>query len=451
MAEVRPFRALRYNPAVVGDLSRVLCPPYDVISPQGREELYALSVYNVVRLEFGRPETGDDANANVYTRAAGLLQQWRKDGALARDGAPACYLMAEEHQQGGVAQTRLGLLAAVRLEEYDRGIVLPHEQTRPGPKEDRLRLMQACQAVFSPLMALYRDPGSLRPLLFRLRDASEPELATGEGPIRYRLWAIRDPAAIKEIGEAFAGASLYLVDGHHRYETALTYRDAQRSQARGQGPGTPASDFALMALIELRDPGFQLLSFHRLLQGMAREEPDLLWYHLRDLFEVEPRGFPEVSAAALEEFLRELETMDPDTPTFGLLDATTGLLYRLTLRPDAPAWAIPTPPAPLLRRCETWVLHQALGLITGEAADEPAQVSFLHDLDEVAGQVESGACQMVFLVRPMKLDLFEALVQQGQRLPPKTTYFAPKLPTGLVMHALEGELLSDMPLPTIRD
>ena len=439
MADVRPFRALRFDPSEAGDLSSLLSPPFDVISPQGREELYGRNPFNVVRLEFGRPETGDDGGANAYTRAAALLEQWRGDGVLTRDEAPAYYLVAEEYEARREVKQRLGLYAAVRLEEYERGVVLPHEQTRPGPKEDRLRLMEACEAVFSPLMLLYRDSGSLRPLLLRQMESGLPELTASHDGVHYRLWSLREPGLVQGIQEAFTATHLYLVDGHHRYETALTYRNARRARADGDGSDTAGYNYRLVCLIDMQDPGSQLLSFHRLLCGLSPDALEILWSRIRELFEVQAQGTVASTGPALEEALRALESLNPDTQALGLLDAVSGELFRLTLKTNLPGGAVP--PAPDLGRCETWLLHEALlDPVVGAAAGEPKELSFLHDLEEVAGRLAAGGCQLLFLVRPMQLELFESLVQQGQLLPPKATYFDPKLPTGLVMQKLDGEL-----------
>ena len=438
MAEVRPFRALRYNPARVGDLSPILCPPYDIISTPEREQLYRQSDFNVVRLEFGMPEPRDADT--LYTRAAALLRRWLDQGILAREEGPAYYLVAEEYQRDGATHTRTGLYGAVHLEEYGRKVILPHEQTRSGPKEDRLRLMEACHAVFSPLMALYRDPGGLRALLAATMSGAAPELEAAEGTVRYRLWTVRDAASVSRVEAAFASTPVYMGDGHHRYETALTYRDARRAKA-GDGGATPAYDYALICLIDMEDPGFQLLSFHRLLHGLSPRQASPIWKRVRTVFTVEPHGTLESSEAAMRDFLVTLEAMSPDTPTFGLLDVASAGAHILTLHPDAPPEAIPAAKTPLLRRCETWLLHRAvLDPVIGAASEEPEQIAFIHGLDQVAQEVAGGDAQMVFFVRSMDLRLFEELVREGQLLPPKTTYFSPKLPTGLVMHVLDEEL-----------
>ena len=342
MAQVLPFRALRYDLDRAGGLSPILSPPYDIISPQGREELYRQSPYNVVRLEFGRPGPGDGPSDNAYTRAAALLDQWLGDGVLSRGDSPAYYAVTEEYGSGGAALTRTGVYGAVRLEEYERGVILPHEQTRPGPKEDRLRLMEACRAVFSPLMSLYRDPGGLRSLLAATMQDHPPQIEAAEGAIRYRLWPIRDPGAVRQVQEAFSNAPVYLGDGHHRYETALTYRNARRAQSGPAAPEQPAYDYALMCLIDMDDPGFQLLSFHRVLHGLTQEQIDRIWDRVRSLFEVAPLG----AADSLESALAALQAMDADRPTYGLVDAATGQGYTLSLRDDPLPASSPRPRSP---------------------------------------------------------------------------------------------------------
>ena len=264
MADVRPFRGLRYAPGIVGDAGQVICPPYDVIDPAQQAALYARSPYNAVRLEFGAAEPGDDESTNVYTRSAEWLRSWQQSGALERAARPTFYLMEEAYEAGGMSRRRRCLLAAVRLEPFDGGAVLPHEFTRPGPKEDRLRLMQACAANFSPLMALYRDPGGVLGLLESQAGARPPDVAAQSEGIAYRLWALDDASTVRELQGLLAPLPLYMADGHHRYETSLVYRDMRRG---GQTHSDAGYDYVLMGLIELSDPGLDLLGYHRVVCG----------------------------------------------------------------------------------------------------------------------------------------------------------------------------------------
>ena len=434
MADVRPFRGLRYSPDVVGDVGQAICPPYDVIDSAHQAALYDRSPFNAVRLELGAAAPGDDDTTNVYTRAAEWLRTWRRSGALERAADPTFYLMEEEYQAGGESRQRRCLLAAVRLQAFDRGAVLPHEFTRPGPKEDRLRLMQACAANFSPLMALYRDPGGVVSLLKNQAGARPPEVAAEADGITYRLWALDDPPTVQAIQTLLAPLPLYLADGHHRYETALVYRDMRRA---GQAPADAGYDYVLMGLIELSDPGLDLLGYHRLVCGLSPEAIEGLRGRMRELFAEEP-GPEGGGVAALEALLRTLEAKDKTRPCFGLVDAASGRTSTIVLRDDAAAERLPRAAVPSLRQCDTWLLHEALlKPVLGSGLE---QVSYAHDLGEVARRTASGECGMAFLLRPMDLDVFEAVVLGGERLPPKSTFFMPKLPSGLVYHLLDGEL-----------
>ena len=434
MADVRPFRGLRYVPGVVGDVGEAICPPYDVIDPAQQAALYGRNPYNTVRLEFGAAEPGDDETANVYTRAADLLQTWQRSGALARAASPTFYLMDEEYEVEGSARRRRCLLAAVRLEEFDRGAVLPHEFTRPGPKEDRLRLMQACAANFSPLMALYRDPGGVVSLLVTQAGARPPDVTAQSNAITYRLWAIDDAPTVQELQGLLAPLPLYMADGHHRYETALVYRDMRQ---RGQTQADAGYDYVLMGLIELSDPGLDLLGYHRLVCGLSSEAAEGLRTRMRELFVEEPG--PEVGGVdALETLLRALDSKEKTRPSYGLVDAATGRLSTLVLREDVAPERLLNATVPSLRQCDTWLLHEAL--LRPVLGSDLEQVSYAHDLGEVASRTATGECGLAFLLRPMDLDVFEAVVLGGERLPPKSTFFMPKLPSGLVFHLLDGAL-----------
>ena len=434
MAEVRPFRGLRYAPGIVGDVGQVICPPYDVIDPAQQAALYARSPYNAVRLEFGAAEPGDDESTNVYTRSAEWLRSWQRSGALERAARPTFYLMDEAYEAGGTPRRRRCLLAAVRLEPFDGGAVLPHEFTRPGPKEDRLRLMQACAANFSPLMALYRDPGGVVGLLESEAGARPPDVAAQSEGIAYRLWALDDPSTVRELQGLLAPLPLYMADGHHRYETSLVYRELRRS---GLARSDAGHDYVLMGIIELSDPGLDLLGYHRLVCGLSSEEAEGMRSRMRELF-VEAPGPESGGVPALEALLRTLDAGDKARPSYGLVDAASGRLSTLVLRQDVAADRLPDAAVPSLRQCDTWLLHEAL--LKPALGSGLEQVSYAHDLGEVARRTATGECGLAFLLRPMDLDVFEAVVLGGERLPPKSTFFMPKLPSGLVFHLLDGEL-----------
>ncbi|MBI4336937.1 MAG: DUF1015 domain-containing protein [Chloroflexi bacterium] len=440
MADVRPFRGVRYNPTAV-DLSLVIAPPYDVIRPDEQRALHQRSPHNIVRLELGFARPTDSERDNIYTRAAALLAQWLQEGVLLRDPRPAFYLLEERYAQDGAELSRTTLFAAVRLEEYEKGVVLPHEHTRPAPKEDRLRLMTACCANLSPIMALYRDPGGLKTLLSDVRKRRPVATCTGLEGRRFSFWVVDEPAEAASIARLLSPLPLYLADGHHRYETALVYRD--RMRATHGGGGDAAHSFILMGLVEIADPGNQLFSFHRTVSGISDSLLQALHRRIGQVFDITPLPVAAFAVEGLRRLLQEVVTCPPHRAVLGLVDSNTKQLSLLTVKSPLPAGLLPPAPATELYQCETWLLHEALlrPVLGGDArAPQHGQVEFVHGLEEVARALSDGGAQLAFLVRPMPLQVFEALVRAGQRLPPKTTYFHPKLPTGFVLASLEGEL-----------
>ncbi|MSQ13898.1 MAG: DUF1015 domain-containing protein [Dehalococcoidia bacterium] len=427
MADVRPFRGWRYNLGVTPDLAQVVAPPYDVINAEEQQRLHRQHPNNVVRLELGLPQPGDNDAENVYTRAVGLLRRWRADGVLAREERPAFYLVEEAFEVRGRQRARRSLYGAVTLEPWERGIVVPHEETTPGPKQDRMRLLKACQTNISPVMALYEDHGGLGGLLDEQARSREP--LTGPftvAGVTYRVWVLDDAASCSWVQRALRNERLYIADGHHRYETALTFRDQS-------GGSLPGASRVLMGLVGMEDPGLEVQSFHRVLSGLGQEQVEALRRRVRDAFDEEPVGAGGSLSERARALAARLDSAGEGTTVLGFLDASTPSAALLRLKPQAP---LPPAPVPEFRECETWVLHQAL-LNPVLGADMLRHVAFPHGVDEVAHALESGEAQAAFLVRAIPLGVFRKLASKGQRLPPKTTYFYPKLPTGIVLRTLD--------------
>jgi uncharacterized protein (DUF1015 family) len=443
MADVRPFKGLRYNPSAVGDLSKVLCPPYDIISRSDEEMLLQRSPYNAVRLELREEKPGEPRDEGRYGRAAAFFQQCLNEGVLVPERSPAMYLVEETFSHNGATMRRHGLMAAVRLEEFEKGIILPHEHTRPGPKADRLALMRACHTNFSPIMCLYRDADGaivgakgLSPLLAQASKGRPTVSAAPDGQPSYRMWVIADRGILSRITDAMASRQIFIADGHHRYETALQYRNELEAS---EGPLSPnaASRFMMMTLISMEDPGLLVLPYHRLAGGLSRDELASLRRGLGQAFEMAaiqvPRGSAKAVAKSLEGHLRQQPKDKMVAAAFGL---EPGAAHLLTLR-DAYR---PGPDRPSLEKSDMWLLHQhGIRPALGEER-EGAALSFVHDAAEAIESVSSGASQVAFLLRPLPMELFEEVVGRGQRLPSKSTYFYPKLPTGLVINHLAGEL-----------
>ena len=430
MVDVRPFQGLRYDPKVAGSLSDVLCPPYDVIPAPLQQELHRRSPYNAVRLELGMALEGDDGDSNPYTRAAEAFASWRWEGVLVRETRPSYYLLRHRFpDRNGRLLERWGITASVRLEEFDRHVVLPHEGTLEAPKEDRLFLMEACRANLSPVMALYRQGSEKRITAALQRVAQEltpldAEYEEGQG---LTLWVTDGPDFAEALQDALKEVPLFIADGHHRYETALLYRNRQREQA-GSWSGDEAYNYVMMTLIDFDDPGLLVLPYHRMVGGLAPSAFTALRNRLLEVFHA--ASFPEqpTSPEALEE---EVAMHGQGASALGLLGPDGEGPYLLAL----PRTSAPSTEA--LQDVEGWVLQEAvLNPVLGKAAER--YITYTHDPREAWDLVSSGEQQMAFFLRPFPMDLFEAVVSAGKRLPPKSTYFYPKLPTGLVFHPLEG-------------
>ena len=432
MAEVRAFKGLRFNRDIVDDLSNVISPPFDTISPELQKALYQRNAYNVVRLEAGERLATDTPQDNRYTRAAALLSEWIDSSVLVRDEEPTFYLVQHTFSFGDMERSRLELMACIRLEEYDRRVVLPHEDTRDEDKRDRLALMEACGANLSPIMCLYRDGEKrLLPIFHRILDG--PPLMDFSDPGRqgYRVWGVWDRSLTSEISGALSSSPLYIADGHHRYETALRYRGLSAARRGGVQTGSEGFNFVMMGLIDFDDPGLVVLPYHRVVGNMSDGVLEQVRQRLGGLFDMEP--FPGSGPMRLEALADEIEGRGQDQLAMGLLDpAGRDRLQILTLKHgvDVESWGP-------IGRAEPWILgEQVLKPILEEFLERC--LSYTHDSYEAEQMVMRGGHQLGFFLKPFALDLFETIVREGRRLPPKSTYFYPKLPTGLVINLLGG-------------
>ena len=440
MADVRPFPGIRYAPGT--DLAAVATPPYDVISPEAQARYYERSPENIIRLELGRDEPGDDELANRYTRAALTFADWRLRGVLQQD-TPALYLYEQRFHALGGERRRLGLMARVRIEPWEAGVVLPHERTLSKPKSDRLKLTRATAATLSPIMALYDDPrGALAKALAKpLKRA--PEVAFhDEAGEEHRLWVVRDAALIAHVGAFFRDRQLYIADGHHRYETALAYREELR-EARRELPPEDAANFTLMALSAIEDPGLLVLPTHRIVRGVAHERMAEFTHDLADLFEIEPlAGDPD--AQSVTRTLAEASQGGART-AIGMVTPDEVVILRLT---NAGRTAMDGRTGEHAGASEAWrrldvaVLHElalAQGLSVSEQAIRAGEhVTYTRDAQVAIDAARNGGdgAQLAFLLNPTPPAAIRDVARAGDRMPQKSTYFYPKLITGLVINPL---------------
>ncbi|MCR4418910.1 MAG: DUF1015 domain-containing protein [Clostridia bacterium] len=427
MADVLPFRGLRYNPALVPDLTAAISPPYDVISPEEQQWYYRRHPYNVIRLELGETLADDGPEQNRYTRARAYLEKWLEERVLVPDAAPGFYLCQDEFSWQGRTVRRLGLIAALRAVPYSRGTVLPHEDTLPKAKGDRYELLLACRTNFSPIFVLYRDPAG--EVTARLRPYLEgPALAqasTREG-VTHRLWSVDEPETVAAISRLFTDRLVYIADGHHRYETACRF-----AEEHGERYG-----FVLATLVALEDPGLIVLPTHRLLRDLDPPR----WSLLPGGFERRSYTYAGLSEdpGQLEGFLRLLAEAGRGNYSFGFYQG--GDTLELVYDPGRTRENRPAPGTlPLL---DVTVLHQEILLpVFNLHPDQVAHgrcVAYTRDPVEAWKAVRDGDCQTAVFLNPPTLEQITAVAAAGGRMPQKSTYFWPKLPAGLVMLRLEG-------------
>jgi uncharacterized protein (DUF1015 family) len=424
MADVRPFRALRYAPNL--DLAAAVCPPFDIISPDQQRALHERAPYNAVHIELAM-----DGDGTRYQLAAETLRRWREDGTLLRDDAPAFYLYDQQFEREGIPYSRRLVFARLRLEPWDKGIVLPHEETFGAPKEDRLRLLRAIHTNTSPVFLIYRDHDRVIEAVFNGTTATAP-LAdfTGDDGQRHALRRVDDLRTIEALSAAFELETLYIADGHHRYETAIGYRDERRAAAR-DWTGDEPENFALVALAAAGDPGLLILPIHRVTAaGVSLEEARR---RLNRLFRVEPQPSVEALEARLSE---------ESAAHFGLLSAESAELYLLSLAdPKAVDALLPRDRSTAWRSLDYAIVNHALlrhvlGLEEAQMSDY-GTLWFSEDAAEAERDIRSGRARYAVLVNSVPITRVLDIADSGERMPQKSTFFYPKVPTGLVFNPLE--------------
>jgi len=434
MAIIKPFRALRYNEKKVGPLARVVAPPYDVIDREEQDALYRQSPHNSVRLILSR-------DSERYSSAASLFSRWIEEAVLVPDPTPAIYLYTVRfHLPAGSLLPnadsgefeRVGILAALRLEEYATGMVRPHERTFSGPKSDRLSLLRACKANLSPIFGLFSKE---RLKLSGFRPSSPPIAEADLGELGYhRLWRIDDPATISHLAELLRDEPVLIADGHHRYETALRYR-AEKLELQDAGESNDPANYIMAYLANMDEAGLVVLSTHRLLKqtriGLAQLKQRLAsWAQVTDL-ESSDTGFAEMKD--------RLSRAGEENCTIGIVTEKGTALWLLNA--DWSSVPIRRELAEGLERLQVTALHEAvlpaaLGLEAGSSHELPG-LSFEKDADRARGRVASGEIEAAFLLPPPSLEGLKEVCKVGVTMPEKSTYFFPKLLTGLVFRSLD--------------
>ena len=417
MAEIQPLRAVHYDVGAAGPLDRVTAPPYDVIDPEVRAELVSRSPHNVVEIDL---PAGDDP----YVHAGQLWERWQTEGILRRDPELALWALEQTYTApGGGRHTRRGFFARVRVTDYGPGLIRPHERTHPAAKQDRLELMRATRANLSPIFSLYRDPraAAWRMLAPALEEAPWGEVTDDDGTT-HRLWRITDLGAIDAVRTAMEDTELLIADGHHRYETARTYAE----EVGGEGDHR----YVLMCLVSMSDPGLTVFPTHRLVGRLGAERRARLEEELERDFEV-----AEVDPDAVVP-----EHGNGDGPIYGFLDQH-GRSLRLRLGSPAAVERALADRSPSYRSLDTAVLEKlvledTLGLTEDDISHQRG-LAYARDLGQARELLESGDYELAFLLRPTPIDQVQAVAEAGETMPPKSTYFYPKLLSGLLFNPLD--------------
>jgi uncharacterized protein (DUF1015 family) len=423
MVAAAPFRGLRFDPAVVGEHAQVTAPPYDVISPQARDALEAMSPYNVVRLILARPGADDvprpgrDGSSD-YRHVADLLASWRAEGALRRDKLPCLYVYEELYELGGGRRVQRGVLASVALDDTGEWVV-PHERTMAAPVADRLRLLEATEVNLSPIFGVYAGAGGPAAVLDGVTGTAPALDCVDETGVRHRLWAVADPDRIAAWRSAMAPRRVLIADGHHRYRTSLAYRDAMRA-ANGGRPG--GWDELLMFLVDADQHGPAVLAIHRLLADL---DGAAVLAGLDGDFEARPAASP----AEAEQALGRLPS---DAVAFGLY--SDGRSWLLVARDPA---GLAAEAGRDRRMLDVEVLHGPVLSKRLGVSDFEGRVAYQSDLVAAVAAVDQGAAAGLLILRPARFATVAEIAAGGETLPQKTTFFYPKPRDGLVLRPLD--------------
>jgi uncharacterized protein (DUF1015 family) len=456
MAEIRPFRAFRYNPNRV-TLKDVLTQPYDKITPAMQDRYYAANPANLIAVEKGRAFPDDSAANNVYMRAAKKVDEWIVEKILVQDSAPSIYIYSQEFSVPGAhtRRVRIGFIALVRIEDYAAHVVFRHERTLSAPKADRIELLRHTRAQTGQLFLLYDDPG--RQIDQWLEDATRRSAALemrDEYEVIHRLWPVDDPAFVKRIEQAMGDKKLVIADGHHRYETALQYRDECRARC-GKSDPLAAPEFAMATFINTHSQGLTILPTHRLVSRLANFDFEKFRESVDEWFDW--YSYPFASAdehgAAFAEFRKDLENQHLGRRVIGVYPgggASSGAadparaFYLFALRRGVDLESLLPGVSEAQRGLDVVLLHRLIlekGLgITADAVAAESNISYEREMDAALAAIDRGDAQIAFLLNSVRVEQVIEIALLGDVLPQKSTDFYPKMLSGLAIYRLEGRL-----------
>ena len=442
MPDIAPLKGLLYNQELVAKMDEVITPPFDVISPEEQEMYHNRNPYNIIRLILGQEKPGDSEHNNWYTRAAATLAAWQRDGVLIRDPKPAFYEYEIEYKEvTDLPKSRKGFICLVRLEDFSSGSVLPHEHTYEGTKAERLKLMRACNANLSQIFSLYSDPSQkVSQYLRKGREAKPVFSFQDKSSIHHRMWRVTQPEAIESVVAFMRDKSLFIADGHHRYETALNYQRIMQKELPERG-GRAAFNHVLMYLANMHQEGLSILPTHRLFVSMNQFQMDSFLARAAEYFEVVRFPFDTAGRSqTLEEFLSSLHAAG-DGHYIGVYESKVEQFVLLKLRAEEKnaSWRVQLPPS--LQKLDVVVLTELvlkrLLNVDEETLNDEARIKYRHDAREAIEQVDRGLFQLAFLLNQTKIEQLQEVASAGLFMPHKSTYFYPKVIDGSVINLLD--------------
>ena len=414
---VIPFRGLRYNATKVQGIENVIAPPYDVIKPDERVALEARHLANIIRLILSQPQVNDTDAESQYTRAAARMNQWTSEGTLVRDATPHYYIYDQSfNAPDGKNYTRRALIALVKLEPFENRVILPHEKTHAGPKADRLNLMRECHANLSPIFLLYADPvGDIERILERFTDENSPQIDCAETfGSTHQLWCLDDTERNREIQDLFSTKPLLIADGHHRYETALAFRD-EMAQKTSNGASS-GYGYMMVNLVRMESPGLAVLAIHRLLSNLSADRIAYAIAKLPEVFEVH-----EIDTQA--NLMAKLDILKRKSSAIGMY--TTDDTYRLLI-------LLSTTP----KQLDVTLVQETLIKDLFQIETLAEHISYTAYADDAIAHVKEGTNRVALLMNPTPVEQVLEVAMAGQTLPQKSTYFYPKMATGFVLNLL---------------
>jgi len=425
MLEIRPFRGIIYNKEKIGDLAKLVTPPYDVISSMDQELYYNAHPYNIIRIILGKDYPGDNEQENRCIRAKGFLEEWLSKDILKKEKKRAIYTYEKEYYLGERPEKKRGFLALMKLEEFGKGVIFPHEETLPKPGIGRLKLLQMCRANFNPIFSLYSDPLHL---LDEYLEASEPLLqVTDREGVKHRLGKIENKEIVSEICRAMQHKKLFLADGHHRYDVALKFRNEEKRKSGRAGKG---EDFVMMYFLNMDTDAISILPVHRVIGNLSTINESRLKSKIRELFHTKALELPFGTNNRRESVVKQLEERK-ESPIFAAYRGGNGY-ELLTLKEESKSFG---------GKVNTVIIDEILKeAFSKEKLERGKDIDFIKDEREAIGLVRKRKYQLAFFLKALSLAQVKEVCLSGKKLPPKSTYFHPKPLSGLVTRDLDEEI-----------